>query len=208
MVPTTTGAARALALVAPELKGRIDGFAIRVPTPDVSIVDLTCEVERRTTKEEVNAAMEKEWTYLHGALSNPKRPFVAISGGSKVSSKLALLKNLLGKVDRLIIGGAMANTFRLAQGIEMGASLVEPDLVGEAKTILDTAADSLTHIHLPPDLVLAESFKAAKATVASHTGPVPAGLMSPWMDFPVMSWGGLMRNPASGSMAPPFCTSR
>lgn len=122
--------------------------------------------------------MEKEWTYLHGALSNPKRPFVAISGGSKVSSKLALLKNLLGKVDHLIIGGAMANTFRLAQGIDMGASLVEPDLVGEAKAILDAAADSLTHIHLPPDLVLAESFKSDKAAVASHTGPVPAGLMA------------------------------
>lgn len=122
--------------------------------------------------------MEKEWQYLNGALKNPKRPFVAVSGGSKVSSKLGILRNLLGKVQHLIIGGAMANTFRLAQGIDMGASLVEAELVGEAKAILDLAADQLTHIHLPVDFVLAESFKDTAAKVASHTGPVPAGLMA------------------------------
>jgi phosphoglycerate kinase len=122
--------------------------------------------------------MEKEWEYLGGALSNPKRPFVAVSGGSKVSSKLGILKNLLGKVDHLIIGGAMANTFRLAQGIDMGASLVERDLLDEAKAILDAAADQHTHIHLPVDFVLAREFKADKAEVASHTGEIPAGLMA------------------------------
>lgn len=122
--------------------------------------------------------MEKEWQYLNGALSSPKRPFIAVSGGSKVSSKLGILRNLLGKVDHLIIGGAMANTFRLAQGIDMGDSLVERDLVEEAKAILDAAADMRTHIHLPVDLVLAKSFKDAAAEVASHTGPVPAGLMA------------------------------
>jgi phosphoglycerate kinase len=122
--------------------------------------------------------MEKEWRYLHGKLSNPARPFVAVSGGSKVSTKLAILKNLLGKVDHLLIGGAMANTFRLAQGIDMGASLVERELLDEAKAILDAAADQHTHIHLPVDFVLAREFKAEKAEVASHTGPVPAGLMA------------------------------
>lgn len=122
--------------------------------------------------------MEKEWAYLNGALKSPKRPFVAVSGGSKVSSKLALLKNLLGKVDHLIIGGAMANTFRLAQGIDMGDSLVERDLLDEARSILDAAADARTHIHLPVDFVLAKEFKADKAEVASHTGAVPAGLMA------------------------------
>ncbi len=122
--------------------------------------------------------MEKEWQYLNGALSSPRRPFIAVSGGSKVSSKLGILKNLLGKVDHLIIGGAMANTFRLAQGIDMGDSLVERDLVEEAKTILDTAADMRTHIHLPVDFVLAKSFKDGAAEVGSHTGPVPAGLMA------------------------------
>jgi len=122
--------------------------------------------------------MEKEWTYLNGALKNPKRPFVAVSGGSKVSSKLALLKNLLGKVDHLIIGGAMANTFRLAQGIDMGDSLVERELLDEARSILDAAADKRTHIHLPVDFVLAKGFKDEAAAVASHTGAVPAGMMA------------------------------
>jgi phosphoglycerate kinase len=122
--------------------------------------------------------MEKEWQYLHGALSNPKRPFVAISGGSKVSSKLGILKNLLGKVDHLIIGGAMANTFRLAQDIDMGDSLVERDLLDEARSIMELAADNRTHIHLPVDFVLAREFKAEKAEVASHTGEIPAGLMA------------------------------
>jgi phosphoglycerate kinase len=122
--------------------------------------------------------MEKEWQYLHGALENPKRPFVAVSGGSKVSSKLGILKNLLGKVDHLIIGGAMANTFRLAQGIGMGDSLVEADLLDEARTIMELAADNRTHIHLPVDFVLAKSFKDTAAAVASHTGEVPAGLMA------------------------------
>lgn len=122
--------------------------------------------------------MEKEWLYLHGRLSNPARPYVAVSGGSKVSSKLGILKNLLGKVDHLIIGGAMANTFRLAQGIDMGDSLVERELLDEARSILDAAADHHTHIHLPVDFVLAREFKATKAEVDSHTGPVPAGLMA------------------------------
>jgi len=122
--------------------------------------------------------MQKEWQYLHGALSNPKRPYVAVSGGSKVSSKLGILKSLLGKVDHLIIGGAMANTFRLAQGIDMGASLVESELLDEARSILEMAADNGTHIHLPVDFVLAKSFKDEKAEVASHTGAVPAGLMA------------------------------
>lgn len=122
--------------------------------------------------------MEKEWEYLNGALKSPKRPFVAVSGGSKVSSKLGILKNLLGKVDHLIIGGAMANTFRLAQGIDMGASLVERELLDEAKAILDAAADMRTHIHLPVDFVLARSFKDDTAEVASHTGAVPEGLMA------------------------------
>jgi len=122
--------------------------------------------------------MEKEWQYLHGAFSNPKRPFVAVSGGSKVSSKLGVLKNLLGKVDHLIIGGAMANTFRLAQGIDMGDSLVERELLDEARSIMDAAADARTHIHLPVDFVLAKSFKDTVAAVSSHTGAVPAGLMA------------------------------
>jgi phosphoglycerate kinase len=122
--------------------------------------------------------MQKEWEYLHGKLSAPARPYVAVSGGSKVSSKLGILRNLLGKVDHLIIGGAMANTFRLAQGIDMGDSLVERELLDEARGILEAAADNHTHIHLPVDFVLAKGLKDAAPAVASHTGPVPAGLMA------------------------------
>lgn len=122
--------------------------------------------------------MQKEWEFLHGRLSNPERPYMAVSGGSKVSSKLGILKNLLGKVDNLIIGGAMANTFRLAQGIDMGASLVELDLLDEARSILAAAPDAGTQIHLPVDFVLAAGLKDTVPAVASHTGPVPAGLMA------------------------------
>jgi len=122
--------------------------------------------------------MQKEWEYLHGKLSAPERPYVAVSGGSKVSSKLGILRNLLGKVDDLIIGGAMANTFRLAQGIDMGASLVERELLDEPRSILEAAADSNTRIHLPVDFVLGAGLKDAAPAVASHTGSVPAGLMA------------------------------
>lgn len=121
--------------------------------------------------------MEKEWEYLHGALVNPKRPFIAVSGGSKVSSKLGILKHLLGKVDAIIIGGAMANTFLLAQGLDMGDSLVELDLLDEAKGILDAAAKSGTVIHLPVDAVLGTGIKDPSPSTASHEGPVPAGMM-------------------------------
>ena len=73
--------------------------------------------------------LKKEWQYLGEALENPARPFVAIIGGAKVSSKLGILKALLEEVDSMIVGGAMANTFRKAQGFEVGTSLVEDDLV-------------------------------------------------------------------------------
>jgi phosphoglycerate kinase len=82
----------------------------------------------------------KEWKYLGQALADPARPYVAISGGAKVSTKLGILRNLLSKVDKLIVGGAMANTFFLAQGHGVGTSLAEPDLVGEARAVLDEAA--------------------------------------------------------------------
>ncbi len=122
--------------------------------------------------------MEKEYNFLQVNLAKPARPYVAVSGGSKVSSKLGILKNLLGKVDHLIIGGAMANTFRLAQGIDMGDSLVERELLDEARAILEAAPDNNTHLHLPVDFVLADNFKAEKAAVASHTGAIPAGMMA------------------------------
>jgi len=95
--------------------------------------------------------LKKEWEFLGRAVSDPKRPFVAVSGGAKVSSKLGILTNLLGKVDKMIIGGAMANTFLAAKGLPTGKSLVEPELFAEAKNILDTAAKRGVEIVLPID---------------------------------------------------------
>jgi phosphoglycerate kinase len=95
---------------------------------------------------------------LGDALENPKRPFVAIIGGAKVSTKIAVLKNLLEKVDTLIIGGGMAYTFFKARGIEVGASLVEPELIPEAKEILKRAIDKEVPVLLPIDHVVADKF--------------------------------------------------
>jgi phosphoglycerate kinase len=93
--------------------------------------------------------LAKEVEVLGGLLDGPKRPFVAVLGGAKVSDKLAVIDALLTKVDRLVVGGAMCFTFFLALGYEVGDSLVEPDLVDECKRLLDTAGDKLL---LPSDI--------------------------------------------------------
>ncbi len=105
-------------------------------------------------------AMQAELEALSKALENPKRPVVAIVGGAKISSKLDLLGNLLAKVDTLIIGGAMANTFLLALGKPIGKSLVERDLVPTAKEILAKAKKQNREIVLPVDAVVARKFEA------------------------------------------------
>src|SRR5690606_16702180 len=87
--------------------------------------------------------MEKELDYLATALENPQRPFVAILGGAKVSDKIAVIESLLGKVDRLLIGGGMANTFFKAKGYAMGKSLVEEDAVETARSLLAKGGDKL-----------------------------------------------------------------
>jgi len=104
--------------------------------------------------------MQAEVEALSKALEHPQRPVVAIAGGAKVSTKLDLLGNLLDKVDALIIGGAMANTFLLAQGKNVGKSLVEPDLVETAREIMDKAKAKTREIVLPIDVVVAKEFKA------------------------------------------------
>ena len=100
----------------------------------------------------------KEIKYLHKLLENPTRPFMAIIGGSKVSSKLGALINLLPKVDKMIIGGGMAFTFLKALGEEVGKSLVEDDLVDEARNILDEAKRLGVKLYLPVDFVVAPEF--------------------------------------------------
>ena len=108
------------------------------------------------------------------ALRSPKHPVVAIVAGSKVSTKLTVLKSLASKVDRLIVGGGIANTFMLAAGRPIGKSLAEPDLVGEARSVIGALASRGAEVPLPLDVVVATEFKAdAPATVkaAADVGP-------------------------------------
>lgn len=102
--------------------------------------------------------IEKELKFLGDALTEPKRPFVAIIGGAKISGKLQVLKSLLKQVDTLIVGGGMAYTFFKARGIEVGQSIVEENLVGEAKEILKAAIDEDVPFLLPLDHVVADKF--------------------------------------------------
>ena len=103
-------------------------------------------------------AMEAELKALERALGNPERPVAAVVGGAKVSTKLAVLGHLVGKVDHLIIGGGMANTFLAARGVDVGKSLCEHDLTGEANAIMDRADDAGCTVHLPYDVVVAKEF--------------------------------------------------
>lgn len=105
-------------------------------------------------------SMQAELDALSKALEHPERPVAAIVGGAKISTKLDLLGNLLSKVDHLIIGGAMANTFLLAQGKKVGKSLVEADLVKTAQEIMAKAKAAKKEIVLPVDAVVAQEFKA------------------------------------------------
>lgn len=115
---------------------------------------------------------------LSRALENPQRPLAAIVGGSKVSTKLTILNNLAQKVDRLIVGGGIANTFLLAQGFPIGKSLAEPELVPECKRILATLADKGVTLPLPIDVVVAKEFKAeAAATVRRASDVQPDDLI-------------------------------
>lgn len=99
--------------------------------------------------------MAAELDALSRALANPKRPLIAIVAGSKVSSKLTILKALAGKVDELIVGGGIANTFMLAKGLPIGKSLAEPDLVNEAREIMDLMEKRGAHVPIPEDVVVA-----------------------------------------------------
>jgi phosphoglycerate kinase len=105
-------------------------------------------------------AMEAELTALEKALGNPERPVAAVVGGAKVSTKLDVLQNLVGKVDHLIIGGGMANTFLAARGVDVGKSLAEHDLRDTALAILDAADRASCTVHLPYDVVVAKEFAA------------------------------------------------
>lgn len=116
--------------------------------------------------------MERELQYLGGALADPKRPFVAILGGAKISGKIDVIESLLPKVDRMIIGGAMACTFFRAMGRETGKSLVEPDRIDMAKALLERGGDKIL---LPEDALVAPSIEDAGSAHAASTNALPAG---------------------------------
>ncbi|MEP2641690.1 phosphoglycerate kinase [Roseobacter sp.] len=115
--------------------------------------------------------MQAELSALEGALSHPKRPVGAVVGGAKVSTKIALLENLVGKLDVLVIGGGMANTFLAAQGAQLGASLQEPDFIDTANAIMTQAAATGCRILLPFDGLVAREFKAGAPHEVVALGP-------------------------------------
>ncbi|MDX8479294.1 phosphoglycerate kinase [Mesorhizobium sp. VK24D] len=118
--------------------------------------------------------MQAELDALEKGLGNPVRPVVAIVGGAKVSTKIDLLMNLVKKVDALVIGGGMANTFLAARGTDVGKSLCEHDLAGTAKQIMIEAAEAGCAIILPADGVVAKEFKAGAASETVAVEAVPA----------------------------------
>lgn len=107
----------------------------------------------------VGYLVEKEIDIMGGALEEPKRPFITILGGAKVSDKIGVIENLIGKVDSILIGGGMAYTFLKAQGYEVGQSLLEEDKIDLAKELLEKARKNNVKIILPVDILVAEEFK-------------------------------------------------
>ncbi len=122
--------------------------------------------------------LQTEMDFFRKAMAEPVRPLMAVIGGAKVSSKLGALQNMLDKVDRMIIGGAMANTFLKSQGFEVGASKTEDDLLATALDLVQTARDKGVKLYFPVDFVVADRF-AADAVVKNVTAQdIPAGWMA------------------------------
>jgi phosphoglycerate kinase len=148
--------AKALASLADEYADDAFGAAHRA---HASVEAITHDFKRAAA----GLLMERELRYLGHALESPERPFVAILGGAKVSDKIAVIQNLLGKVDRLIIGGAMAYTFLKARGLPVGRSLVEDDKVEEARQIEASAAKRRVRLELPVDHVVTDRIEIGAA---------------------------------------------
>jgi phosphoglycerate kinase len=116
--------------------------------------------------------MEEEIKYLGQAIADPKKPFVAILGGAKISDKIGVIRNLLTKADQVLIGGGMANTFFKAQGYPVADSLVEDEALETARELLQLGG---TRLRLPVDMVVADKFEAEAVSKTMPTGPVPDG---------------------------------
>ncbi len=125
----------------------------------------------------VGYLMEKELEFLGNALDAPERPFAAVLGGAKVSDKIAVIDNLLNKVDLLLIGGGMAYTFSYAQGGQVGDSLLEADKAGYARQMMEKAKEKGVKLLLPVDTVIADRFANDAQTQIVPAGEIPAGWM-------------------------------
>src|SRR6202158_2945311 len=139
----------------------------------------TVGVTKFVKKSAAGLLMEKELEYLGKVLKKPERPFIAILGGAKVSDKIGVIRNLLSKVDVLIIGGGMAYTFLKAQGEPVGKSLVEEDKIGLARDLLQQAKTHKLKFLLPTDHVIADRVEARALTkIVGHGEPIPANMMA------------------------------
>ena len=121
--------------------------------------------------------LQKELDYLQGAVEAPKRPFAAIVGGSKVSSKISVIESMLAKVDKLVLGGGMVFTFLKARGIDVGSSLVEDDQLELATKLEKIAAEKGVKLFLATDVVVADKFAPDAATQVVDVNAIPAGWM-------------------------------
>jgi phosphoglycerate kinase len=122
-------------------------------------------------------SMQAELSHLEKALGNPERPLLAVVGGAKVSTKIALLENLVARVETLVIGGAMANTFLAAEGVKVGKSLYEADHLETARKIIHAANESGAAVLLPTDVVVAKEFKAGAAHRTCRVSDIAADEM-------------------------------
>ena len=122
--------------------------------------------------------LEKEVRYLGGLVANPPRPFAAVVGGAKVSTKIAAIDHLLPRLDRLLLGGGMANAFLKASGLNVGASPVEDGLLDAARAILDRAAETGVAVHLPADVMVAERIAADAPAAVVPADAIPDGMMA------------------------------
>jgi phosphoglycerate kinase len=122
--------------------------------------------------------IKQELLYFKKAMEEPARPLVAILGGAKISGKLEAIKNMLNWVDKLIVGGAMANTFLTAQGIDIGKSLTEKDLIETAKGLIDQARDKGIKFYLPVDCIIAQDLDASAKTRIVPTQEIPDDWMA------------------------------
>ncbi len=136
----------------------------------------TAGITKFVSKSAAGLLMQKELEYLGKATTNPEKPFIAIIGGAKVSDKIDVIRNLLDKVDALLIGGAMAYTFLKAQGKKVGKSLVEEDKVGLAKELIGEAQAKKVRFHLPLDHVIADKIDAdVQHQIVSADAGIPDG---------------------------------